>query len=87
MIRPEGAGGWIAKRKMKRRSVTDCLSPSQGGFMMSITLGLKPQVESFYAFGINSLSFEAQPNYPAKQSVAKRKTCELELLPITVALL
>ena len=55
--------------------------------MMSIILGLKLRAESFYLFGISPLSFVAEPNYSAKQSVAKKKTCELELLPITVALL
>jgi len=51
MIRPEGAGGWIVTREMRKRSATDCLPLFGGGLVMSIILELKPQAESFYSFG------------------------------------
>jgi hypothetical protein len=54
-IRPEGAVGCIATRKMRKGSGRDCLPPFQGGFVMWIIPGLKPRAESFYPFGISSL--------------------------------
>ena len=59
MIGSEGAGGWIVTREMTKRSVTDGVEPFQGGFVVSIILGLKPQAEFFYPFGISSFPFEA----------------------------
>jgi hypothetical protein len=52
--RPEGAVGWIITRQMRGMSGTDCLPPSQGGFVMWIIPGLKPRAKSFYPFGISS---------------------------------
>jgi hypothetical protein len=68
-IRPEGAVGCIATRKMRKGSGRDCLpafsafvrpiprtmTDRQGGLVMWIIPGLKPRAESFYPFGISSL--------------------------------